>query len=195
MFNKGKTSSILLAALLTVTPFAYAKTYYGLTTLSDKKAEDITIMGTADLNQVEAKTLSVTGPLKFHKIEISDKTTVIGPLSGKEGKFGRLNVTGTMDVSKIQVNGDTKIIGTLEATDATFKNIEITTHKLELTNTLVNDIHIKKNPTSDKEQTLTIHGKSTVMGDITFDSGKGQIKVDKSVDLKGAIKGGNVVLM
>lgn len=210
MSMQYKKIVVIFAGLFLVPLVAFAKTYYGPTKISNSSEEEVTIIGPADLDQLKSNTLKVTGPLKFNKIVISNETEVTGPTAGEKGKFNNLKITGpvkgtqieaqTMNITgpayfnNIEVKGNAKITGTLFVNKGKFKNIDVVSDKVKLKDTTADSIHFDKNMhDSKKEQMLMIQGKSIINGDIVFDSGKGKVVVDKTVQIKGKVQGAEVV--
>lgn len=201
----------LFPLLLSLSPCIHAGHFTGATQLSHTTKEHINITGPAQLSEVSAHFLKVTGPLKFQDLEIENKAVITGPMSGEKGKFNNLVVTGPMDVTKILCNkivitgsamvsdmivkGDFKIIGYLRSLDSEFHNIIITSNKVSLKNSTVNNIEMKKINDSEEaqEQVIVLHGSTIVKGNITFESGNGKVLLDDTAKIEGSVEGGGII--
>jgi hypothetical protein len=183
-----------------------AETFNGPTVLSEKVFEDLVINGPAELKNVKAKSLTVQGPLKFHRIEITGKTSVTGPMTGVEGKLenvtvkgpfrakklkiNTLNVTGPVAIARFTFSGDAKINGPLEAKHGHFQNLTAGSDEggdsISLYNVTAKNIVIRK---GKKDEILTLAGKTEISGKITFESGHGKIeKKGNDVKVEGNVK-------
>lgn len=179
-----------------------AETFTGSTSLKSKTYEQLTLYGPSDLQDIKATSLSVEGPLTFQKLEISGKASVNGPVKGDEGKFDQLVIRGPFEAKNIKgrtldtwgpvsltdanITGNVKITGPLKAKRSQFKDIAVAgSSSLE-------DVSVD-NITFNKDKTLTLSGKTIVSGNITFESGNGEVIVKgDNVIIKGQIKGGEL---
>src|SRR3990167_895881 len=95
--KKGKTMNRALAI------FAFAifcgqsvnAQYTGVTSLQNKVLQDVSFSGTTTLDNVQAGSISASGPLKFNGLSVLGDTSVDGFVSGINGKFGTLNIRGS----------------------------------------------------------------------------------------------------
>lgn len=203
MFAKSIFFSL---SLLAIASSINAETFNGPTVLSEKSFDELEINGPADLKHVRAKSLTVKGPLKFHRLEIDGTTTVTGPMTGIEGKFEdvnvngpfrakklkirTLNVTGPVALARFTFSGDAKIKGPLEAKHGHFQNLTAGSdeggNSVSLYNITAKNITINK---GKQEEVLSLGGKTEVSGKITFESGKGKIeKKGNDVQIEGDVK-------
>lgn len=181
-----------------------SSTFMGPTHLSYAYRDALKIMGPARLEKVKAKALEVMGPLNFKDLKVEGDSKIMGPMEGRNGQFStieimgpvkvenfisdRLKVKGPVSFKKADIKNDTSIKGPLFAEDSSFQKINIATNKAELKDSKSKDIYVYKDD-SNHVQYLELKGKTTIEGNIEFESGKGIVKADKDVVIKGQVKG------
>jgi cytoskeletal protein CcmA (bactofilin family) len=169
-------------------------------------AKDTKIIGPVTGKKGKFDSLEVHGPLKFESIEVSGNAEINGPVHGRNGKFSKLTVNGPIKathisceafhaigpvkVENLSVKGDTVVVGSLETKDSRLSKLIVTADKTVLESTTVEDIWIKDNQA--KDQTVVLKLKSTVKGDITFESGNGIVLLGKGAQIVGNVKGGKI---
>ncbi|HLD95102.1 MAG TPA: hypothetical protein VI959_00480 [Alphaproteobacteria bacterium] len=134
----------------------------------------------------------VYGALSAKDVFVSS-LKVEGACSLENSKIETLEVAGAFLADQVDVSKEAKISGALDATKSKFSSLEIQSTDVVLRDCdVTSDIFIKKDP-KDKEQVLKLKGHTKVLGKITFESGKGTLDVDSTVELKnevaGALKG------
>lgn len=186
-----------------------ATTFNGVTELSVKSFKDLTVNGPATLTEIKANTLNIHGPLTFQKIDVSKSSDVSGPMRGKEGAFANLKVTGPLEAERITcetltvigpatlkyftVKGSTDIKGSFVSQNGNLQDVTYMSTGT-LTDTTVKNIIVKHNNANtdvNQKDILELKGTTLVTGDVTFESGKGEIITEgKNISLSGKIKGG-----
>lgn len=201
---------ILIAILFTI-KLAYAEKYYGITKISSVNLKDVEIFGPAKLEKVKFKKLNIHGTLEFNNLEVDGDALITGPIiNGYNGRFGLLKVigsvkgrlincnfftiVGSLDVSDLTVKEDIYIVGTAKIDNSYLKNLEVASDEIILNNVEVKDIVIEKNNplnhTANKQkQVLYLKGKTIVRGNISFQSRKGVIFIDKNATIIGKVNG------
>lgn len=195
--------------------------FLGSATLTDVKATTLSVLGGLifhnltvdnDANVAGSVTKSKNGT--FHnlsvlgKFEATDVTcknlAVAGPVTAKNITCKQLEVAGPVTVTGLTVTGETSIAGplTLKApkdpkmSQNKLQNLTVSAEKIALDTTDVQgDIQVKQARGwlgRDKKQVLQLKGKTTVKGNITFESGKGEIEQGPDVKVKGKITGATV---
>ncbi len=162
--------------------------------------------GPANLNVVKADRIAITGPLKFKNIQVEGRTQVTGSTKGEDGNFSELNIVGPAEIKgsqaeilvvigslKIQdsmITGETKVTGEFVAENSKFEDITITANTIYLDKTTAKSIFVKKDKLAEKKtQKLVLTNKSLVRGDVTFESGYGQIEIKEDSKVEGKIIG------
>lgn len=185
-----------------------AETMMGVVEIKNQKKEDIRVVGTAEFEDVVAKSVQVTGPLSFKNLTVQNKTEVIGPIKGEKGTLADINVTGKIDLEKLTYKtltavgeveleetialGKTDVTGPLEMEKCKAQDIYVTSDKIKLEDTEANNIIVRKTDGSLKIQELELKDKCIIKGDITFEAGKGLVKMDSDVKHNGTVKGAEV---
>lgn len=202
--------SMALAGLLALNTVS-AETFYGVTELSSKMYDQLIVNGPATLKDIKTDNLTVHGPLTFQKIDVIKSSDISGMMQGQEGAFANLKVTGPLEAEKITcdtlsvigpaklkyftVKGTTEVQGPIEFTKGNLQDLSYMASGT-LTDTVVKNITIKHNNASadtKKNDILKLEGNTSVTGDITFESGKGEvITAGKGVTVSGKIKGGTL---
>jgi hypothetical protein len=181
----------------------------GPTRIAGETFENGDFTGPTTLTDVKADSLSVTGPLAFHNLEVKNHTEITGPTSRSEkGTFNSLEITGPfratdvtcntleargpIGVTKLTVKQDATITGPLDARESHFQNITIQAQDIMLRDTIVEgDIlvqHVK-----NKKQILRLKGRTIVKGNVTFESGFGKIELSSGSEIQGTTKNATVV--
>ena len=177
-----------------------ADTFFGPTQLSEQQFDTLIINGPAQLEEIKTTSLTVNGPIQFTDLEVFKTAQIFGPVSNSEkGTFEKIKVTGSLSAQNVQCNeltatgsvdirdwtikNRTTVIGLLHAQNSKFSDLEITSNKVSLENTTVDNIMIKRSG-DNKVQELFLTGATIVNGNITFESGKGKIIAEKTVRSK-----------
>ncbi|MBA3813116.1 MAG: hypothetical protein H0X26_01275 [Alphaproteobacteria bacterium] len=212
---------ILLACTAILGQEAQAQEYLGNQTLKGETLHEVNIMGSANLTDIKADTLSVLGTLEFHNLAVTKETNIAGPIKKSEkGKFGSLNIVGefeaadvtctkldaagSVSVAGLTVSGDANIAGSLtlkaskdpNKTSNNLKNLTIAAAEISLEDTIVEgNILVKKTSEwvgGDKKQVLKLLGKTTVKGTISFEAGNGTLEQSGDVKIEGKVTGATV---
>ncbi|QCP52889.1 hypothetical protein FAZ95_27670 [Trinickia violacea] len=200
MFSFGKPHRIkktaalaLMAAGLALSGTASAQSMTGFVALQGKAYDDVKIVGVADMKQITAKSIDVTGPLTFKDVTLSGALTAQGPVSGSNVvAAGPVKVTGPFNVKRFVAKDSTDVIGGFSAEDSSFTDVAVLSNQVSLDRCKLRNLVIKKD-TSAKTQTVTLLGGTKVLGDITFDSGNGEVVIAKGASVAGTVKGAKVI--
>ncbi len=211
----------VLACTTLLTQSVQAESYIGEQTLKGKTLEDASFMGSANLTDIKATSLSVLGTLEFHNLTVEKDTSIAGPIAKSEkGKFGSLAVVGEIDgtdvtcskldgagavtVTGLTVTGETNIAGALtlkgskdpKVAKNKLQNLNIAAEEISLEDTDVEGKIVVAQPSVSiggaKKQILRLLGKTTVKGPITFESGKGTIEQGPDVKIEGKVTGATI---
>src|SRR5436190_2202107 len=115
---------VLLACTSFLGQAVQAEDYIGNQTLKGETLHDVSIMGSAQLTDIKADSLSILGALEFHNLTVAKETNVAGPIKKSEkGKFGSLNIVGIFEatdvtVEKLDAAGQVTVTGLTVAGDA-----------------------------------------------------------------------------
>lgn len=197
-------SALIAPALMAETSQPEQTTIMGPAHLSGEDKGSLKVMGPAKLKKMNVESLDIMGPLDFEDLKVKGNSKIMGPVEGKDGQFASFHVTGPLKAEKLtcdsftaigpttleksQIKSDTDIIGPFFAEDSSFQKIMITMDKAELKDSTSKAIYVRKN-NPEKVQKLKLKGKTVIDGPIEFESGKGIVKADKDVVIKGEIKG------
>ena len=84
---------------------AHAQDYYGPTNITKANLEQSAIYGPAQLKQVKADSLTVTGTLQFNDLEVTQNAEFTGSVKDSEnGRFSHLTITGPFEAKQITAN-------------------------------------------------------------------------------------------
>jgi hypothetical protein len=213
----------VLACTALLSPNVYGEDYMGEQTLKGKTLQDANFMGSSNLTDITATSLSVLGPLEFHNLTVEKGANIAGPVTKSEkGTFGSLSIVGILEatditckkleaagnvaVTGLTVNEDTNIVGSLilkaskdpKIAQNKLKNLNISAEETSLEGTTVEGaIVIKKLPPSwlggVKKQVLRLLGNTTVKGNISFESGTGTIEKSPDAKIEGKVTGATLV--
>ena len=184
-----------------------AETFYGPTTLVNKKFDTLTIHGPAILKKVKVNSLTVHGSLAFSEIEVSGKGDIYGSVEGVEGKFIDVMVKGSLNAEKIQMKSlyvqgltvlkdftftsDVSILGRLNAIKGTFQNLTAGSEEpgevVFLEDVKAHNIVLNKNIHGTL---LELSRQTFVSGSIRFQWGEGTVEKGKYAQISGPIEGG-----
>jgi hypothetical protein len=185
--------------------FAGAEVFFGNTRLNSNTYEQLTLNGPSDLQDIKTKSLTANGSLRFQNLEVTNEAIFNGSVSGENGIFDRLTIHGALEGRHIiiktleawgpvsltdsKIEGNVKIIGPLSATKSHLNDITVAGSS-SLEDVSVNNIFFNK---KSNKKTLTLSGNTVVSGNITFESGQGEVIVSgDNVKIQGKIKGGEL---
>ncbi len=172
------------------TSMSYGYNVSGSTELSNHSFENLTVSGSADLKDLKIdKDLIVSGAVTAVNVT-ANNMSVSGSAALENIELkNNLDVSGAIAGSNIKVIGKTKISGEMTVSEGHFSDIEINSKTLKLIDSKAHNILMLN---SDSKQKLELKG-STISGDVTFKSGKGEIYLDNNSKILGKIEGGNVI--
>lgn len=139
------------------------------------KCEKFVVSGTFTGESIQAKSGEVSGSLECSKLTVAEDLAVSGSLTGEE----------------IKISGKTSISGNLDASKSEFADIEIASATGTLLDSTAQNILVKK--TNDESQKMHLKGKSTIKGDIIFESGNGKVIIGAESKVIGKIQGASIV--
>ena len=194
---------IFLLSLFLFSSISRADVFNGTTKLSDKSYQDVTINGTANLQEIKVKKLNVNGPLQFSNLLVEEDAEVHGPVeNSKNGVFvnlkivgpfsaekivcDNLSVMGAIDVSELVVKKTMQVTGGINIKHGDIKDLEVNSSHISLVDSKLSNLTV--NGRKGKEQTLILD-KTVISGDVIFKSGKGIIEMSKDSVVKGKIAG------
>jgi len=151
----------------------------------------------------------VNGSFQVSHRAILDKLKINGEARLGEGTLvqepmtinGRLYAMGTTFQSKLVANGPStlshcKLEDTVHASGVVtarssqfFKNLTLRTHKSTFSNCQLNTMTVQEIPYGTKQVIHLMKG-SIMTGDVTFESGHGEVVVDKTSEVQGTVHGG-----
>jgi len=208
MVIKFKYLAIFLLVNLLTINFVQAETFYGPADLSSKTYDNLTINGPADLKEIKTNSLNINGPLTFKGLEVKNNTSIKGPTKGKNGTFADLSIAGPLEARKMicnalevkgpvsltdfEVKGNAAISGPVAAQKGVFQDLTVYAPEITLKDVMVKNIVVKKLDKHHKKPTIELQGKTIVSGNITFESGDGEVTQEKGSKIEGKIMGGTL---
>ena len=168
-------------------------TFYGPVSMQNKTLkQSLKVMGPLVLSDSEVQgEVKVYGPLSGKSITM-DSLTVQGPADIQSLKVGDMTISGPLNINNSLISGSVIVNGPINSSNTVFqKEISVASKSLTFSNSEIQNLTIK--PSTDimnKPQIVYLKGTTVVSGNITFEEGNGIIKADKSVVIKGVIKGG-----
>lgn len=170
------TETVLLGFLLMISSTGKSITMYGLSKVENKIFnQPVAAYGSFESDRCTFKKLDV-----FGNTELANS------------KVENLSVEGNLVIDQSQVASMTTVLGYLESSHSSFTKIRATTSLITFVASTANEIYFAA--ASDRvEQVLELSKESKVLQRIVFESGKGKIKVDKSVVLPQTIEGATIV--
>lgn len=193
----------LLSLILFTSPYLLAEEFNGPTSLTMKIFDTLKVNGPAKLELVKAARLEVNGPLEFSRLDVKENAEIHGPFKGFKGMFDILSVKGPVSVdhlianefiiegpltaTSLEVRKRLSVKGPVEITEGTLDRLVVEGKKIVLDKVKVNEIHIKD---TESKAVLLLKGNSKVEGNVTFESGDGEVKLESGSRINGSVHGG-----
>jgi cytoskeletal protein CcmA (bactofilin family) len=172
-------------------------------------AEGTSISGSTNIINQSVDSLQVNGSLTFENLTVENSLKVNGAAAGSTLTCKDLTVSGSFEASNITVHdniyvsgsftaidlanmGKTTVKGAFKAENSRFSEIEYHGGKIELQHSTAASLLVTATtwPTS---QQLVLKDKSIIEGDVIFDSKVGKVYLGRGCEIKGRIKGAEVV--
>lgn len=185
----------------------YAEVYTRPTTLKHQTIHLLTIIGSANLENITTKILSVTGPMKATDLttqlltvtgpsKVSNSEVVSATITGpadftKVTILKSLKVTGPANLNHVSVAEELKITGPLDIKNSVLNQLRVAGDEVKLHNTTATQLFIKHNY-KGKQQVVVLSGKSKIKH-IHFDSGSGKVIIIGSSANVETIAGGKCI--
>ncbi len=154
----------------------------------------------------------INGSFEVSHRVIMDKLTIngkakLGPDTFAEDSItvnGTLEASGTSFQSELVVNGPSKLeqckinhtshfSGVVNAIGSQFfKDLKLRTHKSSFSNCKLDTMTVQEIPFVTK-QVIHLKNGSLVAGDVTFESGHGEVVIDESSNVQGMVYGGTKI--
>ncbi|QOL19716.1 hypothetical protein [Candidatus Bodocaedibacter vickermanii] len=199
---------LVFLGILNISVTAFGKSYFGDTTLSSKKFDQLTVLGVANLDAVTAKENSITGPLTASNIT-ADTFSVTGPMSLKTAKLKKVVITGPVsltdvtsdtvtitgysDFTNVTVAKNLTLIGRLNALNSSFNAVTLTMSESMITDSFAKSIVVKRPNSDDQHQKLMFYG-NTRIDNVMFESEQGEVHVVYGNKVKiGDVKGAKII--
>lgn len=168
-------------------------------------SETLSVLGPADLKDVEAFKLHVIGPLVFEKLKVQGHAECIGPVEGDTGSFEMLKIVGPLkgfhltcrsldvigrvDLEDVQVQEAIHITGLTHIKRGSIQTLVVTAPEVILEDVRVQSVRFRQDD-SKNPQILALKGDSVVEGDVAFEGGQGIVRLAPSVRFQGKVLGG-----
>jgi hypothetical protein len=145
--------------------------------------------GTETLNDIH-----LNGFVTLSGTTIINDMIINGGVEATNAHIGKVNVTGSVFLKNSSIKGISHINGGLEADNTVFSgNLIVETTNIKLVKCTTQSIQIQSSGGFYGIQTLYLERGCVIKGSITFDSGQGQIIMDKESKIEGKIFGGEIV--
>lgn len=145
-------------------------------------SEPLKINGSARLgnNTIVKTSMIVNGQLEAVGARIEDE----------------LWVSGAADISSSALIRKSHFSGNLTARDCQFSDsLTLRLHHASFVNCQINSAIFNDLPYVKTAQKLRLSGGCVVNGDITFESGNGEVWIDKSSTIHGHVRGGKIIVI
>lgn len=184
--------------------------FVGSTNLTDVKAKELSVLGRLEFHNLTVEQdADIAGPItKSDKGTFAD-LSVLGTFEASNITCKNLDVAGTVNVAGLTVNGAASVVGSLTLKTPKdphkfpnkLQNLDISAEDISLKDTAIEGdiiVHTSlKNKAfkwlgKEKKQVLHLLGKTTLKGNVTFESGEGIIEQGPEVKIDGKITGATV---
>ncbi len=148
-------------------------------------------------NNIVSSKLKVNGEatLKDNTI-VKDIIIVNGQLKAFNTIFeSDVFANGVATLEYCSLKGNASFSGNISTNNCLFLNgLTLLAQKAHFSKCSINSIFVKKITYAKVVQTVILANGSTVSGDITFESGIGEVYIDSSSEIKGALNGGKKII-
>lgn len=126
---------------------------------------------------------------------VKEHIVINGSLTAKKVDFeSNLDANGTASLTDSTVKGNAFFSGTLSTKNSTFTNsINLLTSKSEFNHCQINGLTVQALPFINGVQKIWLANRTTVTGDILFQSGIGKVYIDTTSAVQGHIIGGSLI--
>lgn len=187
-----KYVKVLALSLLIFNVSVAADEFNGLVNLEHVDLKNITVNGSAKFRYSKFQSLDVNGELDIKDTVVGDSIKINGDMEASNVTCKSLIVSGSLASNNMLVKGETIINGYLKDKNSNFEDINAAAEKIILFNTHVKNI-IVRSIKDQKTQQIILNGKTTVNGNIIFESGIGKVLLlSKEAKIVGKVNGGEV---
>lgn len=153
---------LLISLILFSSAYAGQRTYGGHILPSIRYKGEVALQGTTVLGSLDVR----------------------GRLFAKHAKLNKIKVDGPVILDYCEVNGTTNIEGNMMARSTQFnQDITIAGTKIILDHCVITNLRVRRTPPYKGTQIVTLTNATSVQGNITFDSGKGTVRLLKGSSL------------
>lgn len=154
---------------------------------------DIEVNGPTAIIEATVKNVTVEGPLRA-KASTLGVIEVDGPVAMEAVSFRGGRVSGSANIESTSTKKNFEVNGPFRAVSCKLGELRVSGPMTILEDTQVRgDIIVGKNEKNPGAiQVLVLQEETRIEGSITFESGKGVVKMEDSVKIKGEIIGGVV---
>ncbi len=170
-----------------------AEASYGHVKLSDSTTEGLLHHGRLDLDN-----MTVTGGARINGTLNVDKSTLKDISVNGRGNIehstvlGNIRTNGMLNLDKVKVSGFVEVSGYVQTDKSTIDGeMIIASDKIEIKDSTIFKIRIRptlNKPESPDEKQILILNNTKVLGNVIFESGKGELIQEKST-IQGTIEG------
>lgn len=148
--------------------------YYGPTNLSNRKSENLTIYGPAELNQMD----------------ISNKTLIKGPVEAKHSLFHDVQIDGIANFDNVKVAKIT-IHGPLYASNSQLTEASVTSTEAAFSQAKIGKLIMKKEHNDERQQRVYLE-KGSKIDSLVFESPHGRVILVDSNSTVTNLQGGEI---
>jgi hypothetical protein len=166
-------------------------TIYGPAILKEIQVMNLTVNGPANIKDLQAYNIKVNGPLEFKYLTVKNELKLNGPLEGRYTSIKKLAANGPIKLEDFTIEEEALCAGPVSLTNGTLSDLSVDGgEKFVLKDVTLNSLTINKDG-KFKVQKLYLKGSVTVNGNISFESGKGVIIIEKpnATSIVGNIEG------
>jgi len=134
--------------------------------------------------------LTIYGRFNADDLKVQGPVTIYGRTALHDINFkDDFTVYGKVDLNNGRIVGETTIYGKACIEECHMNDLIVYAKKITLTSSTVKNIYMKE---KSRKTTVILVG-SKVEGDIVFDSGKGNVILERGAFVAGKVRGGDII--
>lgn len=137
--------------------------------------------------------IQANGFVKLDGTRVRDHLQVNGRLKAKDAQIEEMQINGQATLDRSLIKQKSAVCGALIATDSTFEEeLSVSSERALFDSCDLTSLRILRVGGYDGLQVVEMRGKTRIKGSITFESGKGEIITDPSVEISDRVIGGKI---
>jgi cytoskeletal protein CcmA (bactofilin family) len=174
--------------------FVRGDSHYGKTICQNTKQQALSVFGDTELTKVTLGSLTVHGNLEAKQVSVSGNYNVHGNSHVKNFTVqGSTLAYGALETDGGQLSNVT-LYGALKSDDTQFNgNLTLYARHIELEDAIVKKSIRVKGKRESRPRILCLEDNTVIHGDISFESGDGQIFKDGDAKVQGKVTGAKMM--